>query len=337
MGFVIGHLCRHCGLETLEIACAACRGRITWSRRGGYRCSGCGEGPTAAACRECGTVAPLHSKRDVQPADRAVSETVRTKTRSPPPTWAPWDLEKPTPSGWPIFIGLAVFLHAALIVPLIAGRDGPDGASSAAHRVASTETVTVVDSSTIAQPAARDDLSDLPAASLARTDMPLAKRLVRAALDVHAAAIARSTSATPSRDIADDGAAETSAPLEAAAKPDAAVDALAPATATPGPGRGAALLPFDMLPIPTPPPPVTTAARRQKAHAPAAPSKPAVALAPRYARHPPAEPQPFDPQATMPDPAPTVAPAPMQPPVRDPRSRRAFWWGIWCGAYVSCD
>lgn len=120
-------------------------------------------------------------------------------------------------------------------------------------------------------------------------------------------------------------------------------DIQTPATATPGPGRGATLLPFDMLPIPSPPPPplpVKKAVSPPKASARADAARPPPSRARQAERPSQIEPQPDDVAAFTPDPPPIAwappAPTP-QPLPPNRRSSRVFWFGIWCGRYVSCD
>lgn len=113
--------------------------------------------------------------------------------------------------GWSIFVGLALVLHAALIVVFMAGRDGPDSAASGGSGGAAMTSIALVDAESIAAPSKRNGPADLQA--------------------------------TPRFDLAEPYVPE---PAEGGA-------ASPPALAQQGPGRGAALLPFDMLPVPSPP------------------------------------------------------------------------------------
>jgi hypothetical protein len=194
-------------------------------------------------------------------------------------------------SGWLVCLALAVGVHAALLAPLILGREGSDGVAPAGGGTGATEPVMVVDSLVFAP-------------------------------------VAEATTQMPARDVPETGAVQTPSP--------------APATAAPGPGRGATLLPFDVLPIPSPapPPPAKKAATPPKAATTADAARPPPSRPRQAARPSPPEPQPDDVAAYAPGPppifwSPPPPPSPPLPPNR--RSSRAFWFGVWCGRYVSCD
>lgn len=240
-------------------------------------------GACAMTRKDRGSVAP--------PAVASIGERWG-RPAGPPPVHAPGQRARPIArtTGWAIFIGLAVALHAAIIVPVIAGREGPDGVASA-----STETITVVDSGVLVRPTARDPDAALPAPP------------------------------------APDETPRFELPQTAALEPPT------PAPTAQGPGRGAALLPFDVLPMPPPSPPAAKKSATPQKTDVAALSKPAATRRVRVTRPVSAEQPPAEPDETMPAPYTMYVPPPPPPPPPPPRYSRRFWWGVWCGAYVSCD
>ena len=185
MNVVIGFLCHHCGSETIEAACAACGASIIWNWKDGYHCSACEVLPTAVSCAECATITPLKQdcrKQRMIPGAERPHEPDRRQTPSlasdpaswkrpiaaptlPPQRW--WeDVKESISAGWPIPIALAVILHAGLLVPLIAGRDGPLTASAQGIGTAPSAMVAVVDDRSVAPAAMRDHqvLGQAPAA-----------------------------------------------------------------------------------------------------------------------------------------------------------------------------
>lgn len=138
--------------------------------------------------------------------------------------------------GWSIFVGLALVLHAALIVVFMAGRDGPDSAASGGSGGAAMTSIALVDAESIAAPSKRNGPADLQATP--RFD--LAEPYVPAPID---GGTAPQPATTPRFDVVEP---YVPGPAEGGM-------ASPPALAQQGSGRGAALLPFDMLPVPSPP------------------------------------------------------------------------------------
>lgn len=205
--------------------------------------------------------------------------------------------------GWSAPALLALILHVILVIPLIAARPGPESAPSGSHGPALMTSITVIDSGTIERRARRlAPGPDVPEPDGVET---LAKR-----------------ASVPTRDMA---TATTPAVVD---PPLPSAPSASPAQ---GPARGATLLPFDVLPIPTPTatpqPPVAKVAKRQRADVP-----------PPAPKRPPARtPQVEELLPPMPPPAAVVEPAYLPPPAPRRRSRKEILWGIWCGVYVSCD
>ena len=207
-----------------------------------------------------------------------------------PPGWFAM-LAETASYGWAAPVLLALILHVALAIPLIAGAPGPDGPSIGSDDVAPMQGIAVIDSQTIDR-----QMQRLP----------------------------------PGLDVAEADGVDLS-PRRASLPPDAAAP-------TQSAARGAALLPFDMLPLPTPakppPPPAPKPARVQRADAtPAPPPQPR-----RFATRAPdvEEPEPGPPPVYAYG-YPSYYPPPPPPPPPPRRTSRTFWFGIWCSAYIRCD
>jgi hypothetical protein len=185
---------------------------------------------------------------------------------------------------WAILIAMSVAVHILLIVPLIAGRDEPDGAGMGAGRSLAPVAATTTDETSLPVPVVHDPALRL----IAGRDVPETGAIDGSPVELPNVVAGQSADPVPA-----------STRIESPSDPQAEDDtpAMPPVRSGMGAGRGATLPSFDVLPIPAPPPkPRAVAVKR--AHPPRPTPPPARDLDAAYVP-PPAELAPPPPQSWL--------------------------------------
>ncbi|MBV9832937.1 MAG: hypothetical protein JO055_00935, partial [Alphaproteobacteria bacterium] len=325
---VIGLTCPGCGLDAESVACPTCGAALMWNAARGSHCTICDHGVASTCCRECGLMINLDRPGDAAAAAQAradsaghvlVSPGARVEDPVPPPGF----LKRLLPTRfdaarWPVVIAGSLLLHASVVSAIVAGRPGPGGTTDDGGDVA-RNTVLVIDTGSFTLPAFAPGHEELAVASAAASQ-PAPSAGEPGGTDVGRV---QAPDPTPDADVALRPRAIDESAKPAASTPYAAGIIVtpsmpspradgedtrdAPNASEPGQGRGAALLPFDMLPlppqvatIPDPPapkadvaPPAPAQPAIQRTYAAPPPPSPRTAYAPRPApRHVQPQPQP---------------------------------------------